>query len=115
MTVRQTEASPEGADDESWTAIAEEVASGRAVRLRGDQHHQLPGGPAEPRPDRRRSPAADHAWWRKRRPLFDLYVSQVVLDEILAGDPDAAERRAALASGISLLDITLRWPTSPPP
>jgi predicted nucleic acid-binding protein len=50
-----------------------------------------------------------HTWWRERRPLFDLYVSQVVLDEILAGDPedpDAAERRAALASGIPLLDVT---------
>ena len=47
-----------------------------------------------------------HTWWRERRPLFDLYVSQVVLDEILAGDPDAAERRAVLASGIPLLDIT---------
>src|SRR6266542_778263 len=35
-----------------------------------------------------------HTWWRERRPAFDLYVSQVVLDEILAGDPDAAERRA---------------------
>lgn len=46
-----------------------------------------------------------HTWWRERRPAFDLYVSQVVLDEILAGDPDAAERRAALAAGIPLLDI----------
>lgn len=47
-----------------------------------------------------------HTWWRERRPVFDLYVSQVVLDEILAGDPDAAERRAALAAGIPVLDIT---------
>ena len=46
-----------------------------------------------------------HTWWRDRRPMFDLYVSQVVLDEILAGDPDAAERRAALAAGIPVLDI----------
>ena len=38
--------------------------------------------------------------------MFDLYVSQVVLDEILAGDPDAAERRAALTEGIPVLDIT---------
>ena len=46
-----------------------------------------------------------HTWWRDRRPMFDLYVSQVVLDEILAGDPDAAERRAALVAGIPMLDI----------
>jgi predicted nucleic acid-binding protein len=42
----------------------------------------------------------------ERRPLFDLYVSQVVLEEILAGDPDAAARRAAFAADIPLLDIT---------
>ena len=47
-----------------------------------------------------------HTWWSERRPAFDLYVSQVVLDEILAGDPDAAERRAALVAGIPVLDIT---------
>jgi predicted nucleic acid-binding protein len=47
-----------------------------------------------------------HTWWRERRPLFDLYLSQVVLDEILAGDPDAAERRATLVAGIPVLDIT---------
>jgi len=47
-----------------------------------------------------------HTWWGERRPAFDLYVSQVVLDEILAGDPDAAERRAALVAGIPVLDIT---------
>ena len=51
-----------------------------------------------------------HTWWRERRPVFDLYVSQVVLDEILAGDPDAAERRAALAAGIPVLDTRSRPP-----
>ena len=40
-----------------------------------------------------------HTWWRERRPAFDLYVSQVVLDEAMAGDPDAAERRVALGAG----------------
>jgi predicted nucleic acid-binding protein len=47
-----------------------------------------------------------HTWWRERRPAFDLYVSQVVLDEVRAGDPDAADRRAALVAGIPVLDIT---------
>ena len=46
-----------------------------------------------------------HTWWRDRRPRFDLYVSQVVLDEILAGDRDAADRRAALVAAIPVLDI----------
>jgi hypothetical protein len=56
-----------------------------------------------------------HTWWRERRPAFELYVSQVVLDEILAGDPDAAERRVAFAAGIPVLDITPTSLTSRPP
>lgn len=47
-----------------------------------------------------------HTWWRERRAAFDLYVSQVVLDEALAGDPEAAKRRAALVVDLPLLDIT---------
>lgn len=47
-----------------------------------------------------------HAWWQGRRLEFDLYVSQVVLDEAWAGDPDAAQRRAEFLAGLSLLDLT---------
>jgi len=47
-----------------------------------------------------------HTWWRERRPAFDLYVSQVVLDEARAGDPDAATRRAELLADLPLLDVT---------
>jgi hypothetical protein len=47
-----------------------------------------------------------HTWWRERRPAFDLYVSQVVLDEAGAGDPDAAGRREALLAGLPVLDVT---------
>lgn len=47
-----------------------------------------------------------HTWWRERRPAFDLYVSQVVLDEARTGDPEAVERRAALLTGLPVLDIT---------
>ena len=47
-----------------------------------------------------------HTWWRDRRPRFDLYVSQVVLDEILAGDRDAADRRAALVAAIPVTPRT---------
>jgi len=46
------------------------------------------------------------AWWETRRPAFDLVVSQVVLDEAGAGDPEAAQRRRALIAGLPLLDIT---------
>lgn len=46
-----------------------------------------------------------HAWWQERRAAFDLYISQVVLDELRAGDPDAAERRAAFVVDFPLLDM----------
>jgi hypothetical protein len=47
-----------------------------------------------------------HTWWETRRPAFDLVVSQIVLDEIRAGDSDAAERRLASIAGLPLLDVT---------
>jgi hypothetical protein len=47
-----------------------------------------------------------HQWWEVRRPGFDLVVSQVVLDEIRAGDPEAAARRLELVAGLPLLDVT---------
>jgi len=47
-----------------------------------------------------------HRWWEVRRPDFDLVVSQVVLDEIRAGDPEAAARRLEIVLGLPLLDIT---------
>ena len=47
-----------------------------------------------------------HAWWDRRRASFDLYVSQVVLDEVRVGDPEAAQRRHALVGNLPLLDVT---------
>lgn len=32
-------------------------------------------------------------WWDKRRGIFDLYISAVVIEEASEGDPEAAERR----------------------
>jgi hypothetical protein len=45
-----------------------------------------------------------HTWWRERRQDFNLYVSQVVLDEAAAGDPEVAKRRMELLKGVPLLD-----------
>jgi hypothetical protein len=42
-------------------------------------------------------------WWAHRRPKFDLYVSQFVVTEVSAGDPEAARQRLALLDGIPLL------------
>jgi hypothetical protein len=44
-------------------------------------------------------------WWDTRRADFDLYISQLVIREMSAGDPDAAEERLALLQGIALLDV----------
>jgi predicted nucleic acid-binding protein len=47
-----------------------------------------------------------HAWWQNRRSAFDLFISQLVLDEAAAGDTGAAERRLAFVVGLPFLDIT---------
>jgi hypothetical protein len=45
-------------------------------------------------------------WWRIERPKFDLVTSQLVIAEASAGDPDAAEDRLRLLSGVPLIPIT---------
>ena len=42
-------------------------------------------------------------WWQTRREGFDLYISQLVLDEAGAGDPAAAADRLRLLEGLPLL------------
>ena len=45
-------------------------------------------------------------WWEKRRGDFQIYISQLVLDEAGAGDPVAARQRLKLLQSLPLLDIT---------
>lgn len=45
-------------------------------------------------------------WWDKRRHDFQLYISQLVIDEASAGDPVAARERLKIVQPLSLLDIT---------
>jgi hypothetical protein len=47
-----------------------------------------------------------HSWWRERRAAFELFASQVVLDEAAAGDPQAAGRRLEILRDVPLLEIT---------
>jgi predicted nucleic acid-binding protein len=42
-------------------------------------------------------------WWQLRREAFDVYISQLVLDEAGAGDPAAAADRLRLLNGLPLL------------
>ena len=44
-------------------------------------------------------------WWQTRRMVFDLYVSQVVIDEAQAGDPLVASKRSELLAAVPILDI----------
>ena len=45
-------------------------------------------------------------WWEKRRGAFHLYISQLVVDEVSAGDSGAARERLKSLKEIPLLDIT---------
>jgi predicted nucleic acid-binding protein len=44
-------------------------------------------------------------WWSRRK-VFDLYVSQLVVDEAAAGDPAAAAQRLQALRGVPLLAMT---------
>ena len=45
-------------------------------------------------------------WWEKRQGDFQVYISQLVLDEAGAGDPGAARERLKILQPLPLLDIT---------
>jgi len=45
-------------------------------------------------------------WWRVRREAFDLVISDLVLQEMQAGDTDAARSRLCLAAGIPSLPVS---------
>jgi len=47
-----------------------------------------------------------HEWWESRREAYEVFISQIVLDEAAMGDTAAARRRLALLTGFPLLDIT---------
>ena len=45
-------------------------------------------------------------WWRDRRGVFELYASQLVIQEASRGDEEAAKSRLKKLEGIALLDAT---------
>ena len=45
-------------------------------------------------------------WWASARHDFELYVSQLVLEEAAFGDADAAARRLGLVEGLEQLSLT---------
>ncbi len=46
-----------------------------------------------------------HDWWQQARGNFDLHISEAVLEEIGAGDPDAASRRQAFVEDLPILRL----------
>ena len=44
-------------------------------------------------------------WWRSARERFDLFISEAVLEEIRAGDPEAASRRLEITQGLPVLAL----------
>ncbi len=45
-------------------------------------------------------------WWELERKNYNLYISEMVLGEIIKGDSDAAKRRRLLIEDISILDTS---------
>ncbi|MFQ5640620.1 MAG: type II toxin-antitoxin system VapC family toxin, partial [bacterium] len=46
-----------------------------------------------------------HEWWDKALPLYEHYISPVVLEEISRGEPKAAESRLQKVKSFSLLEV----------
>lgn len=45
-------------------------------------------------------------WWADRRPNFECYVSQVVIDEATQGDPQEVQKRLAVIENLPALEVT---------
>ncbi|MCB2263779.1 MAG: type II toxin-antitoxin system VapC family toxin [Candidatus Thiosymbion ectosymbiont of Robbea hypermnestra] len=47
-----------------------------------------------------------HDWWDNKRKQYDLYVSETVIAECSAGDPQAAQERMDMIGDIPILNVT---------
>lgn len=45
-------------------------------------------------------------WWQLRRHVFDLYISQIVIDEVARGDTEIAAKRLEVLNNFPLLEVT---------
>jgi predicted nucleic acid-binding protein len=45
-------------------------------------------------------------WWTSRRENFDCFVSQIVIDEVSAGDPEEARKRIEIVDMFPVLEVT---------
>lgn len=44
-------------------------------------------------------------WWQDQRQNYDLFVSQIVVDEVRAGDPESAAKRIAAIADLGLFEV----------
>jgi len=49
---------------------------------------------------------ATQEWWQTRKPDFDIYISQLVIQEASLGDAEAVAKRREVLENIALLDIS---------
>ena len=47
-----------------------------------------------------------HVWWTLHRASYEVYVSQLVIEETGRGDPGAAARRLALLADLLVVDVS---------
>ena len=50
---------------------------------------------------------ATRSWWETARPRFELFISDIVVQELCGGDPDAAKRRLAVVEDLPELDMSV--------
>lgn len=46
-----------------------------------------------------------HEWWTDRRQNFECYISQIVIDEASAGDPEEAKKRMEVINAFPVLEV----------
>ena len=46
-------------------------------------------------------------WWESKRSKYDIYISELVIEEISSGDSNAAQKRLDIVKEITSLEITL--------
>jgi predicted nucleic acid-binding protein len=49
---------------------------------------------------------ATQEWWLKRKPDFDIYISQLVIQEASAGNAQAVFERQAILNDLTMLDLS---------
>src|SRR5262245_6888085 len=63
-------------------------------------------GRIHPNPDVASRQHKSRRWWATAKSAYQLVISQLVIEECVAGDPSAAKERLDAVDGLTLLDVT---------